>query len=171
MNRYCIGHSITDVAKRVGKTLRWVQTRLEYYAAQTATGGIGSNTPIIGKQRGALEDVSKVVREFTPNVNVKLIDDGKGSQSIGSIEGDDSEEFAPYLEHYVQQGHEPAAAIRLAKAEWADEEAVEAGVIPPFRNSETNWNRSEYSSASAFRLTGAASRSCNCLRTSRSPTL
>ena len=75
-----------------------------------------------------------MVREFTPNANVKLIDDGKGIQSIGSIEGDDSEEFAPYLEHYVQQGHKPAAATRLAKAEWAAEAAVEAGVIKESTN-------------------------------------
>lgn len=129
MNRYCVGHSIESVADRIGKPHRWVATRLDYFAAQIATGGVGADTPIIGKHRGALEDVSKIVRDFGPDIKVKVSDDGKGNRKVENVEGNDAEQFEPYLDHYTSQGHEPAAATRLAKAEWATEAAVEAGVI------------------------------------------
>jgi hypothetical protein len=67
-------------------------------------------------------------------VQVKLEDNGRGQQSIAAVTGSDAEEFEPYLDHYTTQGHEPAAAVRLAKAEWAAESAVEAGVIKEDRN-------------------------------------
>ena len=69
------------------------------------------------------------MKEFAPKVAVRLADDGKGKQSIAAIEGEDAEQFEPYLNHYLSEGHEPAAAARLAKAEWAAEAAVDAGVI------------------------------------------
>ena len=67
------------------------------------------------------------MREFGPDIDIKFA--GREKTEIASIEGKDAKQFEPYLEHYVQQGHEPAAAVRLAKAEWAAESAVEAGVI------------------------------------------
>ena len=74
------------------------------------------------------------MRDFPPTVEVKIDDDEKGKQTISAVEGDDAEAFGPYFDHYVQQGHEPAAATRLAKAEWAAEAAVEAGVIKESTN-------------------------------------
>jgi len=64
LHRYCVGYMVEGVASRLGKHIRWVQTRLKHFAAQIAAGGIGSNTPIVGNHRGALEDVSRVVVEL-----------------------------------------------------------------------------------------------------------
>ena len=72
---------------------------------------------------------------YKPDADVILAGKG-GNQAIAKdaeghliIKGSDADAFAPYVEHYVEEGHEPAAAVRLAKAEWAAEAAVEAGVI------------------------------------------
>ena len=73
------------------------------------------------------------MKEFAPDIKVKMSGQA-GNQSIAAVEGADAEEFEPYLEHYVEGGHEPAAAVRLAKAKWAAEAAVEAGVIKESTN-------------------------------------
>ena len=124
--RYCIGHSIKDVAKRLGQSRDWVQSRLDLAGV---IAGVGSPTPLVGGDRGAIEDSQRIVRDFGPSVEVALSGDGKGNQYVAAIDGDDAEAFEPYIDHYVNEGHTPAAATRLAKAEWAAEAAVEAGVI------------------------------------------
>ena len=58
----------------------------------------------------------RLLKDFSPSIKVKL-EGQSGDQKIAGVEGKDAEAFGPYLDHYVQQGHEPAAAVRLAKAE------------------------------------------------------
>ena len=138
--RYCVGHKISEVALRLGYSSRWVLDQLDYAGIAAAVGGGGENfSPPRLVASGKREDASdrsgidraadRVLKEFGPEIKVKLNDDGKGNQSVASIEGKDADQFEPYLDHYLEQGHEPAAATRLAKAEWAAEAAVEAGII------------------------------------------
>lgn len=135
--RYCIGHKMEEVAKKIGYSREWVAQQLDFAGVAAAVGqgatGVASwDAPSVaasadkgGKLRPA---VQRVVAEFSPSIEIEM--EGKGgNQSIKSVKGDDAKAFQPYLDHYVEQGHEPAAAIRLAKAEWAAEEAVNAGVI------------------------------------------
>ena len=79
--------------------------------------------------KGVDHAVSKLIKDFQPDVAVQLKDDGYGNQSVDQIRGDDAKAFGPYLDHYLERGHEPATATRLAKAEWAGEAAADAGVI------------------------------------------
>lgn len=133
--RYCIGHSMKEVAKRLGQSMMWIQQRLDMVGVSAGVGDTGPCTPrLVGKGRGVQEDCARVAKEFAPSIAIHLKDDGKGKQSIDKVTGDDALGFQPYLDHYIQQGHEPAAAIRLAKAEWAAEEAIEAGVIQESKN-------------------------------------
>jgi hypothetical protein len=87
----------------------------------------GSPASWVGKSRGLQEDCERLVSEYAPNVQVKYT--GRDKSGIAAVEGDDAEAFQPYLDYYLEEGHTPAAATRLAKAEWAAEEAVSAGVI------------------------------------------
>jgi len=112
--RYCVGHKMKDVAERLNYSLTWVHAQLDMAGVGTALGGSNCSIPITG---GTSKDVSKnelprMLREFGPTEDEQSSDD-----------------FEAYLQHYVEQGHEPAAATRLAKAEWAAEAAAEAGVI------------------------------------------
>tara|TARA_B100000519_G_scaffold161395_1_gene143846 strand:- start:10638 stop:11354 length:717 start_codon:yes stop_codon:yes gene_type:complete len=129
--RYCVGHSIGDVAERLDHHIKWVQNHLDLAGIAAATGGGDKLTPPLAGQTNNVQrnEVPRVLKEFAPAVSVKLNDDGRGNQSVVTVTGDDAEDFQPYLDHYTQQGHTPAAATRLAKAEWAAESAVEAGVI------------------------------------------
>jgi len=131
--RYCVGHKTSEVAGRLGYSDRWVSDQLDYAGIGVALGGGGESfsTPqLVAKgNQGVDRATDRLISEFAPSVKVKLNDDGRGNQTIASVEGKDAEAFQPYLDHYVDQGHEPAAAVRLAKAEWAAEEAVNAGVI------------------------------------------
>ena len=130
--RYCIGHKMEEVGKRLGYSHAWVVTQLDYAGIGAALGST-SCLPLKGSTDNvARNDMPRVLAEFAPDVEVKLSGGGKnhgGEQIIAGVEGDDAHEFQPYLDHYLEQGHEPAAATRLAKAEWAAEAAVEAGVI------------------------------------------
>jgi hypothetical protein len=129
--RYCIGHKIQEVAEHLGFSVDWTRRQLDYAGIAAATdGGSQLSTPP-GKSgdKGVDHAVARLVSEYAPDVKVKISDDGRGNQSVAEVEGDDAEDFKPYLNHYIEQGHEPAAATRLAKAEWAAEAAVEAGVI------------------------------------------
>ena len=110
--RYCVGHSISEVAKHLNQSRDWVQSRLDFAGVST---GVGTPTPLLGKSNGAMEDAQRIVREFAPT-------------------DDDAEQFEPYLQYYMNEGHQPAAATRLAKAEWAAEAAVKAGVIQESTN-------------------------------------
>lgn len=137
--RYCVGHKTSEVAARLGYGDTWLRQQLDYAGIAAAVGG-GSELrtpPLVasGKRETASDRdgidraASRVIKDFAPSIQVRVSDDGKGNQSIAAVEGKDAAEFQPYLDHYIQQGHEPAAATRLAKAEWAAEAAVEAGVI------------------------------------------
>lgn len=128
--RYCVGHNIRDVADHLGFSDTWINQQLHYAGVGAA---VGDGLKLLAPQgksgdKGVDHAVSRLVKEFAPDVTVKLEGQG-GDQKIAAIEGKDAKQFEPYLEHYVEQGHEPAAAVRLAKAEWAAESAVEAGVI------------------------------------------
>lgn len=128
--RYCIGHKLDEVAKRLDFSPDWLRQQLNYAGLSAAVGeGSKLSTPP-GKAGDAGVDhaVSRIVRDFAPDVKVNL-QGHAGDQRIAGIEGDDAEQFEPYLDHYLEQGHEPAAATRLAKAEWAGEAAVDADVI------------------------------------------
>lgn len=129
--RYCVGHKMDEVGTRLGYSEVWVRTQLDYAGIAIALGGSNKLTPlpITGATDNVAKEVPRLLSEFAPDIKVKLEDDGKGNQSVASIEGKDADQFEPYLDHYLEQGHEPAAATRLAKAEWAAEAAVEAGVI------------------------------------------
>lgn len=142
--RYCVGHKINEVAKRLGFSEKWTTQQLTYAGIGAALGGVENfSTPKLvasGKRDSASDRdgvdraASRVVAEYGPDIKVKLNDDGFGNQSIETVSGDDADAFQPYLDHYVAEGHEPAAAIRLAKAEWAAEAAVDAGVIKESTN-------------------------------------
>lgn len=127
--RYCVGHSMKQVGEHLGYSQPWVADQLEWAGIAAALGGQDALCPLTGSTDNVAKEVPRLLSEFAPDIKVKLEDDGKGNQSIASIEGKDAKQFEPYLDHYLQQGHEPAAATRLAKAEWAAESAVEAGII------------------------------------------
>jgi hypothetical protein len=128
--RYCIGHKLDEVAAHLGFSLDWTRQQLNYagFAAVVGEGSKLSTPEGRAGDKGVDHAVSRLVKEFAPDVTVKLQGQA-GDQSIAAVEGKDATAFQPYLDHYIQQNHEPAAAIRLAKAEWAAEEAVNAGVI------------------------------------------
>lgn len=132
--RYCIGHGMREVAEHLGYSLDWLRTQLDVSGISIAAGGSENSTPLTGVVGDVSKDVPRIIKDYRPSVRVKLADDGEGNQSVDSITGDDSDEFEPYLDHYIREGHEPAAATRLAAAEWAGEAAVEAGVIKESRN-------------------------------------
>jgi len=122
--RYCIGHDMKEVGKHLKYSHDWVVNQLDYAGVGVALGGGPTKSdPLTGGNGNVAKDVPRLVREFAPSVNVKLNDDGKGNQKIDTVEGDDAKAFQPYLDHYVNEGHTPAAATRLAKAEWAAEAA------------------------------------------------
>jgi hypothetical protein len=131
--RYCVGHKIKEIAERLGYSDTWVNQQLNFAGVGAAIGqglkllapGTRENT---SDRAGVERSVERIVKEFGPSVEVKLEGQG-GNKSIAAVQGKDADAFQPYLDHYVEQGHEPAAAVRLAKAEWAAESAVEAGVI------------------------------------------
>jgi hypothetical protein len=129
--RYCVGHKMEEVASRLGYEEKWIRVQLDYAGVAAALGGSAKGTPlpITGSTENVAKELPRLISEFAPDIKVKLNDDGKGNQQVSAVEGKDADAFQPYLDHYVDQGHEPAAAIRLAKAEWAAEEAVNAGVI------------------------------------------
>jgi hypothetical protein len=135
--RYCIGHKLDEVAEHLGFSSEWTRQQLNYagIAAAIGDGGPKLLTPP-GKSgdKGVDHAVSRLVKEFAPDISVSLEDDGAGNQQVSEVTGADAEAFEPYLNHYLEQGHEPAAATRLAKAEWAAEAAVEAGVIQESTN-------------------------------------
>jgi len=133
--RYCVGHKMEEVAERLGYTKKWVWTQLDCSGVGNALVGEGNKLPpLTGSTDNVAKELPRVIKEFAPSVSIDLKDDGKGNQSIAAVKGDDAEAFEPYLEHYVQEGHTPAAATRLAKAEWAAEAAVDAGVIKESHN-------------------------------------
>jgi hypothetical protein len=139
ITRYCIGHKLKEVAERIGYSEDWTRRQLDYAGIAAAVGGGAqlATPPLVASgKRETVDDrngidraTNRVLSEFGPDIKVKLADDGFGNQKVASIEGKDAEQFEPYIDHYIEQGHEPAAATRLAKAEWAAEAAVEAGVI------------------------------------------
>ena len=132
--RYCIGHGIQEVSDHLGYSKQWLHVQLETAGIGSGIGGLNNITPLTGSTANVAKEVPRLVKEYGPAVTVKVNDDGQGNQTIATIYGDDAEAFGPYLDHYIEQGHEPAAATRLAKAEWAAEAAVEAGVIKETKN-------------------------------------
>jgi len=135
--RYCVGHKMIEVAERLGYKQDWVAQQLDFAGVATAVGqgstGVDPWEAPNSKESGGGNNklrpaVQRVVSEFAPDVEIKMSGKG-GDQKITAIEGKDADQFEPYLDYYLEQGHEPAAATRLAKAEWAAEAAVEAGII------------------------------------------
>lgn len=123
--RYCVGHSLSEVIKRIGisKTTAWHYLGL--VGAQAAIGGgPDSGPPLKSGETGSgsygqndiHRDLERVVRDYGPTE-------------------DDAEEFAPYLEHHeLEYGEGSPVAARIARAEFATENAVEAGVIKEATN-------------------------------------
>lgn len=132
--RYCICRKMEEVADRLGFTLKWVNQQLDFAGVAAATDDptrVGSwvapDSSEVGSSAKLRPAVNRVVSEFAPSVTVRY--EGRDKSRVANIEGDDAEAFEPYLQHYIDLNHEPAAATRLAKAEWAAEAAIEAGVI------------------------------------------
>lgn len=127
VSRYCVGHSMKEVAEHLGYSINWVQQQLDF-AGVSAALGEASYIPLTGGDgKNVQKEVPKVIKQFGPNVTVEQ------TQTGVEIGGADADEFQPYLDHYLTEGHTPSAATRLAKAEWAAEAAVEAGVIKESR--------------------------------------
>lgn len=125
--KYCIGRTIGELADILGQSKTWVQHRIDMVGVSSGAGGPSPDN-LVGKSRGVQEDCHRVAREFAPNAEVVL--KGPNDQKyVESIKGEDAEQFQPYVNYYLEEGHSPATATRLAKAEWAGEAAVEAGVI------------------------------------------
>jgi hypothetical protein len=124
--RYCIGHKMKEVADHLGYSFDWVKRQLNY----AGIGAVVEGTQLAAPQtdKGVDRATERILREFAPEVEVQL-EGQAGNQAIKDVKGADSESFKLYLDPYLELGHEPAAAVRLAKAQWAAEEAVEAGVI------------------------------------------
>jgi hypothetical protein len=134
--RYCIGHKLQEVANRLGFSIDWTRRQLDYAGIGAALGTPSQLATLPGKSgdKGIDRAVERLVRDFSPDVEIKFANDGSGKQTIENIAGSDAEAFQPYLDHYREQGHEDSAAMRLAKSEWAAEAAVEAGVIKEGKN-------------------------------------
>jgi len=130
--RYCVGHKMEEIGERLGYSKPWVHTQLDYAGIGAAIGEKGNSLlPLTGTSDNvSRQEVPRLVSEFGPSVKAAI---GRGGGSV-HITGDDSEAFEAYVDHYINEGHEPAAATRLAKAEWAGEAAVEAGVIKETKN-------------------------------------
>jgi len=109
--RYCIGHDMKDVAKRIELSRSTVQRRLDLIGVATGTGGCPQRAPLEARQR----ETDKLIDRYGPTDS-------------------DKEDFEPYVDHYKQQGYTDAAATRIAKAEWAGEAAVDAGAVKEERN-------------------------------------
>lgn len=127
--RYCIGHKMDEVGNRLGYDRDWVRVQLDYAGISNALGlREGKIPPLTGSTDNVAKEMPRVLKEFAPKIDIKLAGQG-GDQRIVGVNGKDAEDFQPYLDHYINEGYEPAAATRLAKAEWAAEAAQEAGVI------------------------------------------
>lgn len=122
--RYCVGHTMREVAERLGYGIDWVKTQLDLAGLSVGLGG--EITHLTSSEASVSEQVPKLLSKFGPLVSTQVV--GQGGCDI-KVAGEDSAEFKAYLDRHLENGHEPAAAARLAKAEWAAEAAVEAGVI------------------------------------------
>ena len=67
-----------------------------------------------------------MIKEYGPAVKTQIV--GQGGTEV-SVVGSDADEFTCFVEDFLDMGHEPAAATRLAKSKWAAEAAIEAGVL------------------------------------------
>ena len=115
---YCEDNRMAEIADWLGFSEKWVKSQLDHAGLNEALGGGNDFLPLTGSTDNVAKEIPKLIKEYGPT---------EAEQK--------SEEFEPYLEHYQSQGHNDAAATRLAKAEWAGEAAVEAGVIKESRNS------------------------------------
>jgi hypothetical protein len=109
VTRYCVGNSMDKVAKAVGNTRQWIESQLNRAGIETAIDELNVDVSLTGPSCEMDHKISAVIKKFKPNEN--------------------DPELTPYIEQYENQGHTPEAAMCLAVAEWAGEEAVEAGVI------------------------------------------
>lgn len=113
VRKYCEDNQMSDIAEWLGHPISWVRDNLDRSGIAEAVGGRQGDPPYEANR----SDERAILAKFGPT---------DSEQNSG--------EFEPYLEHYQSQGHSDAAAKRLAKAEWAGEAAVEAGVIQETRN-------------------------------------
>ena len=102
---YCKMADIRLVARATGLSQSTIQRRLTLFGMIQAACDTRA-----GHLEAGLRDTEKLIKKYGPTEA-------------------DAEEFAPYVEHYEQLDYKPAVAERIARAEWAAEEAVEAGVI------------------------------------------
>jgi hypothetical protein len=113
VTRYCTGRTAEEVASLLDWSPISVYEHLDLYAIEVATCGSTSrgNHGMGSYAQGnfTLDDVRDVIERFAPDEN--------------------NPEFEPFVDNYSMEGHTDEVAKRLARAEWAGEEAVEAGVI------------------------------------------
>jgi len=105
--KYCRGNSIAAVAKAIGVNESTILERLNTTGMAAAIGGGGQSTPPL---EVSVREARTIIDRYGPKES-------------------DAEEFEPYLEFYRGQKYTDAVALRLAKAEWAAEVAVEKGII------------------------------------------
>ena len=112
MSKYCIGHSIEDVAKRLGVAHKTIQNRLDLLGVIRGAGRGRQIAPLEARLRDTW--VAKLIDVYGPDVS---------DQPLNWSESD-GEKLGPYLVHYMVEGYTEDAALRLAKAEWAGKEAA-----------------------------------------------
>lgn len=122
---FCVGRSVSEAAEDLGKSRRWIVDHLDRHGLETATGGVTRGTPLRGGfgNDSLKAQTQKMIQQFKPKVTVEEMDDEV------LADGEDYEAFKPFLDKYLAHGHETAIAERLARAEFAAEAAIEAGVI------------------------------------------
>jgi hypothetical protein len=130
--RYCVGHSVTEVAARLKHDRRWVQRQIDRAGIETALckgviedqlNALSSAHPLkSGSQSGSYgqndvyKDIQRIIKDYGPTE-------------------DDEEDFEPYVQHYEQDyGVGSPVAERIARAQFATEKAIEEGVIQESTN-------------------------------------
>ena len=113
---YLQERSMGDLAKLLKFSTRWVKNTIDLAGAVAAMGGVTAATPLSAPGGGGSvrDQLKAVIKKYAPDT--------------------ESKEFESYVEHYSRQGHTPEVANRLARAEWAVEEAVDRGVIQESHN-------------------------------------
>jgi hypothetical protein len=118
ITKYCVGHEIREVARKIGVHGKTIGSRLDLTGMVAA---VGSIAPLEARQR----EMKELIRRYGPKVDrVSITNDG-----VLLVTGKDAAAFEPYVISYMDMGQLLAIALRLAKAEWAAEAAMDSGVI------------------------------------------
>jgi len=141
--RYCVGNKMSDVAEWLNYSIKWVADQLNFAGVANAVGAgryDSAGPPDLweapeaeGNTQRLRPAIARVLDTYKPRVDIKT-GGATGNERVDSITGKDAAAFQPYVDHYLVEGHTAPAAIRLAKAEFAAESAIEAGVIQELKD-------------------------------------